>query len=190
MRYSRADKARSRRRILDAASSRLRRLGIAGVTIAPLMRSANLTHGAFYSHFRSRDDLILEGLKRALEDGENSLICTRHAKGCGTIASLLHLYLSNSHRDDVSGGCAVASLANDVARYNRRSRAVMADHLSRYIERIRELLGDNPDDKLAVFVLSAIAGSMILSRATRDHEISDKLLLSTRDLLIKLCSTH
>ena len=66
MGYSQAQKAESRQRVLENASRQIREDGIEALGVADCMRSAGLTHGAFYGHFASRDALIVEALEYAL----------------------------------------------------------------------------------------------------------------------------
>ena len=79
MGHSRMEKADSRERILDAAARRIRQDGLESVSIAELMKAANLTHGGFYGHFRSRAALIAAALERALERGEAASLLARIA---------------------------------------------------------------------------------------------------------------
>ena len=183
MGHSQADKAKSHQRILDAAASQIRESGLAGVSIADLMKSVKLTHGGFYGHFASRDDLIAEALEKALNDGEASSTRAGSTKGPRTFKSFLNSYLSKAHRDDPASGCAVSALAGDVARTGPRTRKIMTERVARYIDNISELV-DDEDVEFAMFVMSAIVGAVTLSRAMSDEEMSDKLLLATRKALL------
>ena len=69
MGHSRAEKDKSHDRIVRVAAGRFREAGISGVAVADLMKEAGLTHGGFYRHFASRDDLVAEAIERALHDG-------------------------------------------------------------------------------------------------------------------------
>ena len=111
MGHSQADKAKSRQRILDSAAVQIRELGLHGLSIAELMKSAKLTHGGFYGHFGSREQLISEALAKALSEGGPETIRLGNPKGPRTLKGLLNTYLSKAHRDDPSVGCAVAALA-------------------------------------------------------------------------------
>jgi TetR/AcrR family transcriptional regulator, transcriptional repressor for nem operon len=178
--HSQAEKARSRERILDAAAVQLRALGLAGVSIGELMKSARLTHGAFYGHFESRDDLIAQALDRALADGNASAIRAGNAKGPRTLKSFLNAYLSKAHRDNPRSGCAVAALAGDVARVDSRTRDVMTARLEESFDNIATLIGEEDATEFAISVMCTIVGAMTLSRVMRDDEASKKILLAAR----------
>ncbi|WP_334383282.1 MULTISPECIES: TetR/AcrR family transcriptional regulator [unclassified Bradyrhizobium] len=178
--HSQAEKARSRERILDAAALQLRELGLAGISISELMTSARLTHGGFYGHFESRDDLIAQALDRALADGDASAINAASAKGPRTLKSFLNAYLSKTHRDDPASGCAVAALAGDVARADSRTRDIMTAYLEKSFDSIATLIGDEDATEFATSVMCTIVGAMTLSRVMREEEASKKILLAAR----------
>jgi TetR/AcrR family transcriptional regulator, transcriptional repressor for nem operon len=182
--HSQADKAQSRQRILDAAALQLRELGLSGVSIGDLMKSAKLTHGGFYGHFSSRDDLIAEALEKALRDGEESAIRTGSTKGPRTLKSFLNSYLSKTHRDNPRTGCAISALAGDVARADIRARSIMSDRLGKYFDNIKDI-ADDDDNDFAMAVMSMVVGAVTLSRVMKDEKISDKLLLAARKAILE-----
>jgi TetR/AcrR family transcriptional repressor of nem operon len=182
--HSQADKAQSRQRILDAAALQLRELGLSGVSIGDLMKSAKLTHGGFYGHFSSRDDLIAEALEKALRDGEESAIRTGSTKGPRTLKSFLNSYLSKTHRDNPRTGCAISALAGDVARADIRARSIMSDRLGKYFDNIKDI-ADEDDNDFAMAVMSMVIGAVTLSRVMKDEKISDKLLLAARKAILE-----
>jgi len=181
--HSQADKAQSRQRILDAAALQLRELGLSGVSIGDLMKSAKLTHGGFYGHFSSRDDLIAEALEKALRDGEESSI--RSSKGPRTLKSFLNSYLSKTHRDNPGTGCAISALAGDVARADIRARSIMSDRLGKYFDNIKDMADENDANDFAMAVMSMIVGAVTLSRVMKDEATSDKLLLAARRAILE-----
>ena len=178
--HSQAEKARSRERILDAAALQLRELGLAGISLGELMKSARLTHGGFYGHFESRDDLIAQALDWALADGDASAFNAASAKGPRTLKSFLNAYLSKAHRDDPTTGCAVAALAGDVARADTRTRDIMTAYLEKSFDSIAGLVEDEDATEFAISVMCTIVGAMTLSRVMRDEEGSKKILLAAR----------
>lgn len=185
MGHSQADKAQSRQRILDAAALQLRELGLSGVSIGDLMKSAKLTHGGFYGHFSSRDDLVAEALEKALRDGEESSLRSGSTKGPRTLKSFLNSYLSKTHRDNPSTGCAISALAGDVARAGTRARSIMSDRLGKYFDNIKDIAEEEEGDDFAMAVMSMVVGAVTLSRVMKDQETSDKLLLAARKALLE-----
>lgn len=189
MGHSQADKARNRDRILDVAATQLREAGLDGVSIGELMKAVNLTHGGFYGHFASRDELVAAALDKALTDGEASAVKSGSAKGPRTLKSVANSYLSKSHRDNPSSGCAVAALAGDVARSNDLNREIMTKHLTRYFDNIEGVMGDQGSRELAVSLMCMMVGAVALSRVMTDPNASDKVLLAARNSMLELGKT-
>lgn len=186
MGHSQIDKARNRERILESAAEQLREAGLEGVSIGELMKSANLTHGGFYGHFGSRDDLVAAALDKALTDGEASAVKAASAKGKRTLKSLANNYLSKTHRDSPRSGCAVSALAGDVARSSIRNRQIMSKHLENYFDNIRNAIGDEEATDLAMSVMCMMVGAVTLSRVMSDPAMADKLLLVARKTILEL----
>lgn len=183
MGHSQADKARSRQRILELAAAQIREQGLAGVSIAELMKSANLTHGGFYGHFASRDDLIAEALEKALTDGEASAIRSGSQKGPRTLKSFLNSYLSKTHRDTPGSGCAVSALSGDVARASPRAREIMSEHVRHYFDNLQNLI-DDKDSEFAIATMCTVIGAVTLSRVMRDEDMSDRVLQAARKTIL------
>src|SRR5207249_85949 len=122
MGHSQEDKAGSHDRIVRAAAARFRESGVDGIGVADLMKNAGLTHGGFYRHFATRDELVAEAVERALHDGGLVVDALANRKRA-PLAAVVDGYLSTSHRDDLATSCAVTTLAADVARSSERARS-------------------------------------------------------------------
>src|SRR5690242_21888629 len=114
MRYSREHKLETHARIVKRASVRLREKGAHGIGVADLMKDAGLTHGGFYRHFASRDELVAEAIERALSEGARAVAAAAKVED-RPLEALVDAYLSTAHRDALATSCAVATLAADVA---------------------------------------------------------------------------
>src|ERR1700724_785832 len=125
MGYSKAQKAKTHERIIKLASKRFREEGLAGIGIAELMKETGLTVGGFYKHFKSRDDLVAEAVGSALELWKRQVDAAASGGPPATYESLVDNYLSKAHRDHPGTGCPVAALAGDIARSDKRTRALV-----------------------------------------------------------------
>jgi TetR/AcrR family transcriptional repressor of nem operon len=180
--HSQADKVASHQRIVEITATRLRVDGLSRPAIGELMKEAGLTHGGFYRHFGSRDELVDESIVRALWDGARRIadaVGAERDSGGDRLAGLIAAYLSPEHRDDLAGSCAVATLGADVARASDRTRSAYGDQVRSYLRIIEGLL-DEPDPaarrRRAVLTLSALVGAVIMARAVSDPELSGELL--------------
>src|ERR1700761_4792409 len=108
MKKSRAETAETRRRIVDIASELFRKHGIEATGVAEIMAASGLTHGAFYRHFASKEELVAEAVASSLE---KLVLESERAADQGAEAALNHAlaYLSNANRDNVARGCMFAA---------------------------------------------------------------------------------
>ena len=187
---SQADKAASHDRIVKAASRSIRRDGIDNISVAELMKQAGLTHGGFYRHFDSRDDLIEEALTDALAQGSARFEASATSGGQAAIATIIDGYLSRLHRDKPETGCAVAAVPTDVARADPRCREAYTRQVRSYLELFSELTPAGDPDEAHLF-LATLVGAIVLARAVDDRALSDEILESAaRALHGYLDKTH
>jgi len=174
MKVSREQMVENRRRILQEASRLFRDRGFAAVTVADVMKAAGQTHGGFYGHFASKDDLIAATVADALA-GEGSAM--------GDLDVWTDAYLSPLHRENPDQGCPMASLAGLMRHQTAPARVAMAHGLNAHIERFaRALPGEDDAERrrAAIGRWAAMVGAVVLSRAVDDAALSDELLLETR----------
>ena len=179
MGHSKAEKAETHKRIVTIASNRFREDGLAGVGISELMKEAGLTVGGFYKHFDSRDGLVTEavgaafgGWKRRVEDAASGGPAVSYAK-------LIDEYLNKAHRDNPGAGCAFSALAAEIARSDKRSRALASEQLENDLQLIAGLFaGKNKRAarSKAILTISSLVGAMSLARAVSDRELSREIL--------------
>jgi TetR/AcrR family transcriptional regulator, transcriptional repressor for nem operon len=172
---SQADKAASHERIVTTASGRMRRDGIDSVSVAELMNEAGLTHGGFYRHFDSRDELVAEAIAAALTQGSARIQAAAKLGGPEALAAIIDGYLSRLHRDKPETGCAVAALPTEIARTDPRARAAYSRQVRTYIELLAELTPARDVDE-GHLILAALVGALLLARAVEDRGLSDEIL--------------
>src|SRR5258706_4830802 len=170
MGHSKADKDESHDRIVQVAAARFRETGVDGVGVADLMKEAGLTHGGFYRHFGSRDDMVAEVVERAMTSGRKALDRLTQDKGArrDVLARLIHFYLSPAHRDSLPTSCPVTALVRDVARSNDRARSAYTQSVAAFLDLFTRLaVGDRPKVRRAkaVRALSTLVGALSLARA-------------------------
>lgn len=174
MRVTREQMVENRRRILDAASRLFREKGFDAVSVAEVMKAAGLTHGGFYGHFASKDELIAQAIAYAL---------TGDAKGAGDFQAYLDAYLSPMHRDNAAGGCPTAGLASDIRHQTTAARSAVTEGVRSQINRLSAALpeADEADKRrVAIGSWAAMVGAVILARAIEDEAFSNEVLDQTR----------
>jgi TetR/AcrR family transcriptional repressor of nem operon len=176
---SQAAKAETHDRILDIAAARIRRDGVARLGVAEIMKEAGLTHGGFYRHFDSREQLVAEAAQRALARGSEWTVSSGEVGGRRGYTRLVDGYLSTWHRDHPESGCGVAGVAADMARDDGPARHSYTRQVRECLAVLTDLL-DGPDhragDGEAVLALSALVGAISIARAIDDPELSAQLL--------------
>jgi TetR/AcrR family transcriptional regulator, transcriptional repressor for nem operon len=183
--HSQAEKAESHDRIVQAAAARFREHGVGGIGVADLMRDAGLTHGGFYRHFASRDELVAEAIERALSEGARAVAELANVED-RPLEALVDAYLSTAHRDALATSCAVTTLAADVARCNQRARSAYTRQVKAYLRLLGSLISDNTQRarrRKALAALSMLVGAVSMARAVNDDELSRETLGSVAEEL-------
>jgi TetR/AcrR family transcriptional repressor of nem operon len=179
MRVSREKMADNRVQLVNVASRLFRQRGFDAVTVADVANAAGLTHGAFYSYFDSKEDLIARAMEAALATPPIDPEAT-------TLADVAASYLSAKHRDSSADGCVYAAVAGDAIRSTDDTRHVMTEGLKRQLTKLEPLSpGRTAYDRRrsAITGLSAMVGALMLSRVVDDPSLSDELLMQTRAAL-------
>ncbi|TAH67427.1 MAG: TetR/AcrR family transcriptional regulator [Rhodopseudomonas palustris] len=187
MRYSKEHKNATHDRIVRKASMRLREQGIHGVGVAELMKDAGLTHGGFYSHFESREALMVEAVTYAMD---RSMASWRELADdlppSQRLAAIADAYLSKQHRDDPGRGCAVLAVGAEIARETAKTRRAFAAKVTAMIELLAEQMEGVPAKQArqqASAMLASMVGTLLLARITGAGELSDEILAAGRAAL-------
>jgi TetR/AcrR family transcriptional repressor of nem operon len=189
MRKSRQETAETRQRIVDAASAEFRRNGIDGTGLANLMAAAGLTHGGFYKHFESKEQLVEESVALATESMVESIEHTVSASpGKRGLHAAIDQYLSIKFRDDVAGGCPFAALASEVARGGDAVRETSTAGFLKLVDIIAGRLDDMSPaaaKKEALVMVSTMIGAMTMARVVTDPDLSASILRQARKHLTR-----
>jgi TetR/AcrR family transcriptional repressor of nem operon len=186
MGHSQTEKTRNHDRIVEVAARRIREAGTEAPGVAEMMASAGLTHGGFYKHFGSRDELIAEAAERTYAESERA--AQQVIDGADDpLAAFVDWYLSSEHRDNPGSGCSIVALGNDVARASDEVRSAYTDQVRRYLVHLDELLGTDEARRPstdATAALSTLVGAVLVARAVDDPELSARILRDARAALL------
>jgi TetR/AcrR family transcriptional repressor of nem operon len=186
MGHSKAEKAETHKRIVKIASKRFREEGVAGVGIAELMKNAGLTVGGFYKHFDSRDDLVAEAVSSAFGTWKRQMDAAASGGPPLSYETLIDDYLNKAHRNHPGVGCAFSALAGEIARSDKRTRALASEEIRNNLQLIAGLL-PGKDKRAArskaILTYSALVGAMSLARAVSDEALSLEILKTVAELL-------
>jgi len=189
MRYDSEHKARTRAKVVKEAAATIRAVGPDGIGVAGLMAKVGLTHGGFYAHFKSKEDLVAEAVSQMFDDSRAMFESRTEGRApADGLASYIDFYLSEQHRDQTERGCPLPRLSNELARLPGPARDRFAAGAAGLTSRIVELLEKlgTPDAELAAAsMVSEMVGALALARAVPDREQSNGILKASREGLKK-----
>ena len=170
MRKSREAAAQTRRRIVEAASCEFRKCGIVATGLNNLMKAAGLTHGGFYKHFASKDQLVAEATVSAMDSILEELAA--HP----TVNSAVAGYLSTRHRDNPASGCPLAAIGGELARSDKKTRAAATAGFVRLVDILAGKARTADVRRQALVSAVTMIGAVTMSRVVSDPKLSAEIL--------------
>lgn len=188
MRKSKQEAAQTRERIVTAAAEEFRQHGIVATGLSDLMSAAGLTHGGFYRHFESKDQLVTEASAAALTKMLDDLASAAAGKrGRTGLKAVTAKYLSIEHRDHPREGCPLAALGSELARADAETRIAATAGFLRLVDIIASQLDRTQSaeaKKRAIVAAATMIGALIMSRIVTDEAISKTLLRNAEESLM------
>jgi TetR/AcrR family transcriptional repressor of nem operon len=187
MRYDSEHKARTRAKVLSEAAATIRAVGPDGIGVAGLMAKVGLTHGGFYAHFKSKDDLVAEAIGTMFDDSRAMFRVRTEGREPGAgLADYIDWYLSEAHRDASERGCPLPRLSGEVARLPQKARerfSAGAEGLRHAIADLLQRIGKSDCETLAASAVAEMVGALALARTLPDRERSSQILAASRSAL-------
>jgi TetR/AcrR family transcriptional regulator, transcriptional repressor for nem operon len=189
MRYQPEHKAETHQKIVKDASRRIRTEGIAGAAVTAVMRDAGLTHGGFYKHFSSKDDLLNASLSEAFQEIADRLVrVAEQSQPVTAWKAIVKTYLSPEHCDHPDYGCPLAALAPELARADKQTKDRILSDLARYKNRLLPFMpGYRTAEKERAFfaIFSTMIGAIEIARLLPAPAMRKKVLANARNLLLR-----
>jgi TetR/AcrR family transcriptional repressor of nem operon len=190
-RVSREQTEKNRTLIEEAAARLFKSQGLNAVSVANLMAEVGLTHGGFYGHFESKDELAAVACAKAFEQSEERWArrIEHSTDSAAAFVTIVDGYLAHGRRNTMAEGCPAAALCADVAREpaGKPVRAAYIDGLRELVETLASL-GKQPTDAArradALVQMSTLVGAVVLARATHGDAISEDLLAAVKAALV------
>lgn len=182
MRVSQAEKERSRERILDGAARMIRERGVEGASVADIMNGAGLTHGGFYRHFKTKDDLVAAALDQAFGELLATLDCGETgAPTDAAVQAFVARYLSEGHVAHPGFGCPIPTLAGEIGRAPDPVRRRFADGVRRLVDTLGKGFRGSAAQRRARACrqVAMMAGAVMIARAG-DAALADEVLAACR----------
>ena len=189
MRYSPEHKLKTHTKIVKDASRRVRAEGLNGAAVSAVMQDAGLTHGGFYKHFASKDELLVESLKEGFREIIATLVRAAEQSPPGEAwKAIVKTYLRPEMCEDPGHGCPLATLAPELARVDKRMKPQIVAELVTYKSRMMPFMpGRRSVDKEHAFfaMFSTMIGAIEIARLLPDPALREKVLGSARDFLLR-----
>jgi TetR/AcrR family transcriptional regulator, transcriptional repressor for nem operon len=188
MRYQPDHKARIHRRIVKNASRQLRARGLNGPAVPAVMKASGLTHGGFYKHFSSRDELVAEAVEESLHELTETLV--EAAKSAGAQEgwkAMVKTYLSLERCDRAELGCPIAALAPDIARSGPGIKQRSSAAILKFRQQLLPFMpGKNAAEKATNFlaIISSMVGAIVIARTMPEPAVRQRILNTVRDHLL------
>jgi TetR/AcrR family transcriptional regulator, transcriptional repressor for nem operon len=179
MKVTREQAEANRARIIEVAGELFREKGFDGIGVADLMKAAGLTHGGFYGHFQSKDDLAAQACERAMAGTLEKWTRYVAESPDEPLASLVSQYLSTRHRDNVRKGCLFASLGAESGRQGSAVRRTVTAGLRSMIDLLSGIVPGRSKAarrEKALATMSGMLGAVVLARAVDDSALSEEIL--------------
>jgi len=188
MRYKPEHKAEVHQKIVKDASRRIRTEGMTGAAVAAVMRDTGLTHGGFYKHFESKDELLLESLGEAFREIADRLVRAAETSQDGTgWKAIVKTYLSLEHCNHAESWCPLTSLAPELVRTDQEMKGRIFQELRNYKDRMVPFMpGQRTSEKEGAFfvIFSTMIGAIEIARLLPEPAMREKVLANARDFLL------
>ena len=187
MRYRPEHKAEIHRQIVKDASRRIRSEGITGSAVSAVMRDAGLTHGGFYKHFESKDELLQESLSESFQEISDTLIAAaKQARPAEAWKAIVKTYLRPEMCEHPGNGCPLPLLAPELARVGPTMKREVVAELQQYKDRMFPFMpGAKPAERERAFfaIFSTMTGTIAIARLL-PKPVQAKVLATLREFLL------
>ena len=193
MPYPAGHRTEVRKNIIQSARKLFNRYGFENVSVQQIMAGAGLTHGGFYSYFKSKSDLYTEVLGCFLTDPEwKSCWEGVHVDLSSTDVGpqVVRAYLSRQHFEDVENSCPMVALPSDVARSGKNVKRAYETVFKAMVSVLeRSVAEKNPARRTKARAIAALCvGGMVAARSLADGALADELRDACMAMALKLGS--
>ena len=180
MKVSKEVMVEHKEQIIAAAANRYRERGFDGISVADLMKEIGLTHGGFYRHFSSKDELIALSALRAVSDTITEWRTVADNATGDRLEAVVHYYLSLRHHDHPETGCLAAALGCELSRLPASVKDAVTDGERQVVDFLSGIAPGKTKSlrrKRAIVAFAAMVGGMTLARMTSNGELRKEILM-------------
>lgn len=181
MKVSKQEAEQTRERIIEMAGKLFRERGFDGIGVAELMKAAGLTHGGFYRHFVSKEDLMAQACTRVLAGSLDMVQKAAEHSGGDALSAIASAYLSTAHRDLPGEGCVLAALGSEAGRHGAPLRGAFTQGVRAMADMLTQLSpgkSEHAKREHALAIYASMVGALVLARTVDDAALSEEVLKS------------
>jgi TetR/AcrR family transcriptional repressor of nem operon len=191
MPYPSGHRAAVRKRIIDSARKLFNRHGFECVSLKQIMVGAGLTHGAFYSYFKSKNDLYADVLGCFFTDPEwKNCWEGVHVDLSSTDVGqqVVRAYLSRQHFEDVDNSCPMVALPTDVSRSGVGAKRAFETVFKAMVSVLERSLTKKASRRyMTAQTIAALSiGGMVVARTMVDRSLADELRAAFTSVALEL----
>jgi TetR/AcrR family transcriptional repressor of nem operon len=178
MPYPAGHRAAVKKNVIDSARKLFNRHGFESVSLKQIMAGAGLTHGGFYSYFKSKSDLYAAVLGCFFTDPEwKSCWEGVHVDLSSTDVGpqVVRAYLSRQHFEDVENSCPMVALPTDVARSGVSAKRAFETVFKAMVSVLERSLVGRQRRATAQSIAALSIGGMVVARTMVDRALADEL---------------
>jgi len=180
MPYPAGHRTAVKEKIIDSARRLFNRHGFDNVSVSQIMAGAGLTHGGFYSYFKSKSDLYAEVLDCFFTNPNwkncwEGIKVDRLSPDVG--AQVVRAYLSRQHYESVEDSCPMVALPSDVTRSSKTVKRTFETVFQAMVRALEHSMPQNGRSRhiTAQATAAMCVGGMIVARAMADRGLADQL---------------
>jgi len=171
--------AAHREQIVTAAARRFRECGFDGISVADIMKEVGLTHGGFYRHFSSKEELVAATAGRAFSEIIEQFQRVADEAPGDRLEAVMCFYLSQRHHDHPGFGCPLAALGGELARKSASVKEVVTRGENRVLDFLSALAPGKTKAlrrTQAIVALASMVGGMVLARGSSGSGLRKEVL--------------
>lgn len=175
--------------MVAAAGRGFRRKGFGGIGVDGLAKEAEVTSGAFYGHFASKEAAFEAAVAAGIDDLAHGVRLFREEHGAKWLERFVDFYMGERRTCELGEACALQALSADVSRGTDEVKALFQHHMAEVLKAVADGIegrtsGERNDKAWAL--LSLLSGGVTLARSVADPAQSKAIAAGIRKAALSL----
>jgi TetR/AcrR family transcriptional repressor of nem operon len=188
-RYAPGHKQQAKARILAAVGRGFRKRGYGGIGVDGLAKEAEVTSGALYGHFPSKEAAFKEAVVAGIDELRQGIEALRAEHGAKWVGAFVDFYLGHKRVCELGESCALQSLTPEVQRADSATKSAFEAEMSLVARAVADgLSGASAAGRLqrAWALLAVLSGGVTLARAVNDPTVANGIAAAIRKAAVEV----